>query len=120
MSFSYCEERRGERVLDVLTNDEAGVRIIVSRLGAELISLARRRAADEWMGLLHRDDDITPAAQGWGNHATVMGYFLHRLKDGRSLYRGQEIAGGTHPLVSGRICSRVASTFAGSCSMKLS
>ena len=25
-----------------------------------------------------------------------MGYFLHRLKDERSLYRGQEIRGGTH------------------------
>jgi galactose mutarotase-like enzyme len=25
-----------------------------------------------------------------------MGYFLHRLKDGHSLYRGQEIKGGTH------------------------
>jgi galactose mutarotase-like enzyme len=25
-----------------------------------------------------------------------MGYYLHRLKDGRSLYRGREIRGGTH------------------------
>ncbi|MEO5720167.1 MAG: hypothetical protein ABIR71_01695, partial [Chthoniobacterales bacterium] len=95
MSFSYREERRGERVLDVLTNEDAGTRVVVSRSGAELISLARRDG-DNWRGFLHRDDDLTPAAQGWGNHATVMGYFLHRLKDGRSSYRGQEIAGGTH------------------------
>ena len=102
MSFSYREERRGDRVLDVLTNEDAGVRIAVSRLGAELISLARRRGPDDWTGYLHRDDDITPATQGWGNHATVMGYFLHRLKDGRSLYHGKEIAGGTHSFLRGK------------------
>ena len=102
MSFSSREERRGERTLDVLTNDDAGVRIVVSRLGAELISLARKRDDGEWMGYLHRDNDITPATQGWGNHATVMGYFLHRLKDGRSLYRGREIAGGTHSFLRGK------------------
>src|SRR5205085_1098177 len=28
--------------------------------------------------------------------ATVMGFFLHRLKEGRSHYRGREIKGGTH------------------------
>ena len=101
MSFSYREERRGERVLDVLTNEETGVRFVVSRLGAELISLARRNGK-EWVGYLHRDDDLSPAAQGWGNHSTVMGYFLHRLKDGRSVYRGQEIAGGTHSFLRGK------------------
>src|SRR5205085_12411250 len=56
MSFSYGEERRGNRVLDVLTNEDTGLRIIVSRLGAELISLARLRAADDWLGYLHRDN----------------------------------------------------------------
>jgi galactose mutarotase-like enzyme len=35
-------------------------------------------------------------SQGWANHATVMGYYLHRLKDGHSLYRGSEIKGGNH------------------------
>ena len=39
---------------------------------------------------------MTAPLKGWGNHATVMGYFLHRLKDGKSLYRGKEIVGGTH------------------------
>ncbi len=102
MSFSYREERRGEQVLDVLTNEETGLRIIVSRLGAELISLARLRAPNEWVGYLHRDNDLTPPAQGWGNHATVMGYFLHRLKDGRSTYRGQEIVGGNHSFLRGK------------------
>ncbi|MEY2531180.1 MAG: hypothetical protein QOI96_1265, partial [Verrucomicrobiota bacterium] len=68
----------------------------VSRLGAVLISLARRNKAGEWIGFLFRDNDVTKPGQGWANHATVMGYFLHRLKDGHSLYRGQPIEGGTH------------------------
>ena len=66
-----------------------------SRLGAELVSLARRNDRGEWIGFLHRDGDLTKPESGWANHATVMGYFLHRLKDGHSLYRGQPIEGGT-------------------------
>ena len=96
MKFSHREEKRGDRLLDILTNEENGLRIIVSRLGAELISLARRDKSGEWIGFLYRDNDITKPSQGWANHATVMGYFLHRLRDGHSLYRGQEIKGGTH------------------------
>ena len=41
MKFSHTEENRDDRDLDVLTDEENGLRIIVSRLGAELISLAR-------------------------------------------------------------------------------
>ena len=96
MSFSHREETRGDRVLDVLSDDEAGIRLVISRLGAELISLARRDQQGRWVGFLYRDDDISPPAKGWANHATVMGYFLHRLKNQRSLYRGQPIEGGTH------------------------
>ena len=96
MKFSHREEKRDDQLLDILTDEENGLRIIVSRLGAELISLARRDKSGEWIGFLYRDNDITKPSQGWANHATVMGYFLHRLKDGRSLYRGQKIEGGTH------------------------
>ena len=96
MKFSHSEDRREDRLLDILTDETSGVRIVVSRVGAELISLARRDSSGEWIGFLHRDNDLTPPAQGWGNHATVMGYYLHRLKNGRSLYRGREIRGGTH------------------------
>ncbi len=96
MKFSHGEELRGDRVLDVLTDEESGVRLTVSRLGAELISLARRNKSGEWIGFLYRDNDISPPAKGWANHATVMGYYLHRLKDGHSFYRGHEIKGGTH------------------------
>jgi galactose mutarotase-like enzyme len=94
--FSHREDKRGDRQLDILTDEENGLRIIVSRLGAELISLARANEAGEWIGFLYRDNDLTAPVQGWANHATVMGYYLHRLKDGRSVYRGQEIKGGTH------------------------
>ena len=96
MKFSHREDRRQDRQLDVLTDEENGLRVIVSRLGAELISLARINEVGDWVGFLYRDDDITPPPQGWANHATVMGYYLHRLKDGHSLYRGREIIGGTH------------------------
>lgn len=96
MRFSHREDERDDRRIDILTDEENGLRIIISRLGAELISIAKRDRNGEWIGFLHRDDDITVPAKGWANHATVMGYYLHRLKDGRSLYRGHEIKGGTH------------------------
>ncbi len=96
MKFSHSEEKREDRHLDVLTDEENGLRIVVSRLGAELISLARINEAGEWTGFLYRDDDPSIPSEGWTNHATVMGYYLHRLKNGRSLYRGHEIKGGNH------------------------
>ncbi len=96
MKVSHCEDQRGDRHFDILTDEEHGLRIIVSRLGAELISLARMNEAGEWVGFLYRDNQVSAPSQGWANHATVMGYYLHRLKNGRSLYRGREIKGGTH------------------------
>ena len=96
------EEQRGDRLLDVLTDEENGLRLIVSRLGAELISVARRDANGDWIGFLHRDNEIAPPAKGWANHGTVMGYFLHRIKNERTLYRGQEMRGGTHSFLRGK------------------
>ena len=96
MKFSHTEENRDGRHLDVLTDEEDGLRIIVSRLGAELISMARINDAGEWIGFLYRDNDVMAPPKGWANHATVMGYYLHRLKNGSSQYRGREISGGTH------------------------
>ena len=96
MKFSHSEENRDGRHLDVLTDEENGLRIIVSRLGAELISLARADEAGNWIGFLYRDDDLSTPSRGWANHATVMGYYIHRLKNSRSLYRGHEIKGRTH------------------------
>lgn len=96
MKFSHTEEQREGQQLDVLTDEENGLRIIVSRLGAELISLARIDEGGKWTGFLYRDNDLSAPSKGWANHATVMGYFLHRLKNGRSVYRGHEIKGGNH------------------------
>lgn len=96
MSYTHREERRSQRIVDVLTDETRGQRVIISRLGAELVSLARRDERGQWRGFLYRDDDLSAPVTGWANHATVMGYFLHRLKDGKSVYRGREIAGSTH------------------------
>src|SRR5438046_2829922 len=96
MKFSHTEDQRENQHLDILTDEENGMRIVVSRLGAELVSLARVNETGEWTGFLYRDNDLSAPSQGWANHATVMGYYLHRLKDGHSLYRGREIKGGTH------------------------
>jgi galactose mutarotase-like enzyme len=109
MSFSRREEQRGDRQLDVLTDEANGFRLIVSRLGAELISVARRNCAGDWIGFLNRDNEIGSPEKGWANHATVMGYYLHRIKDERSLYRGQEIRGGTHSFLRGKIWHRAQS-----------
>jgi galactose mutarotase-like enzyme len=96
MKISHSEETREDQQLDVLTDEENGLRIVVSRLGAELVSLARINEAGNWTGFLYRDNDLSTPSEGWANHATVMGYYLHRLKNGRSLYRGHEIKGGNH------------------------
>jgi len=103
MKFSHSEDQRGDRQLDTLTDEGNGLRIIVSRLGAELISVARINEAGEWTGFLYRDNDLSAPSQGWGNHATVMGYYLHRLKNGRTLYRGREIKGGNHGFLRSKI-----------------
>ena len=96
MNFSQRAEQRGDRLVDVVTDEASGLRLVISRMGAELVSMARVNKAGAWIGFLNRDNEMLPPAKGWANHATVMGYFLHRLKDGQSLYRGQEIRGGTH------------------------
>jgi hypothetical protein len=62
-----------------LIDEENGLGIIVSRLGAELISLARINEADEWTGFLYPDKRSVSAVSGLANHATVMAdHSLHR------------------------------------------
>ncbi|HEY4270812.1 MAG TPA: hypothetical protein VGM65_02315 [Candidatus Udaeobacter sp.] len=114
MKFSHTEESRDGRQLDVLTDEENGLRIIVSRLGAELISLARMDDAGHWLGFLYRDDDVSAPSGGWANHATLMGYYIHRLKNGRSFYRGREIKGGTHGFLRSKIWHLIGSSTEGS------
>jgi len=97
MPATYEPLSRDGHTLDMLTDESNTLRIIVKRLGAELVSIQRRNSLGEWIGFLHRDGQVAPpAGEGWGNHATVMGYYLHRLKNEHTTYRGHEIRGGTH------------------------
>jgi len=82
--------------LDQITDEAAGLRLIVCRTGAEPVSLARRDASGTWRGFLWRDGEVEKPASGWGNHATVMGYFVHRLWKQESVYEGHVIKGGNH------------------------
>jgi galactose mutarotase-like enzyme len=96
MSIRYETILRNGHTLDVLTDTGNGLRIVVSRRGAELVSLTRQDANGEWIGFLWRDGDVSKVAEGWNNHATVMGYYIHRIKNERTVYRGHEMHGGTH------------------------
>ena len=93
---TYAVEEHAGRVVDVLTDSASGARLMISRVGAELVSLARQTEGGDWRGFLYRDGEFEKAASGWNNHATVMGYFVHRLKEQRTVYRGHEMRGGTH------------------------
>jgi len=88
-------EQDGQR-LHELVDSESGYRIQVNNQGAELVSVARKASNGNWAGYLYRDGEVKAAAKGWQGHATVMGYFLHRIKDERTSYEGDEIRGGNH------------------------
>ncbi len=96
MSAKHEVSELAGKTVDVLTDEATGTRLTVARLGAEPVSLARRDTAGQWTGFLYRDGDLSKNPDGWNNHATVMGYYVHRLKDEHSFYRGREIRGGTH------------------------
>lgn len=118
MKFSHTEEKRENQNLDVLTDEENGLRIVVSRVGAELVSLARINEDGKWTGFLYRDDDLSAPSQGWANHATVMGYYLHRLKNGRSLYRGRELKGGNHGFLRSKTWGLIEASVDNNASLK--
>jgi galactose mutarotase-like enzyme len=88
-------EQDGHRVHEI-ADSESGYRIQVNNLGAELVSIARHATDGGSDGYLYRDGELKPAPQGWQGHATVMGYFLHRIKGEKTLYEGDEIRGGNH------------------------
>jgi len=93
--MSLAIQKEGQ-TLDILEDTERGVRLEVNRIGAEMISLCRRDAVGEWRGFLHRDGDCSKPVSGWANHATVMGYYIHRLWEGATVYRGVPMRGGNH------------------------
>lgn len=85
--------------LDQITDESTGLRLTVARTGAEPVSLALRDPKGEWRGFLWRDGEVGKPSSGWGNHATVMGYFVHRLWKQESLYEGHVIEGGNHGFI---------------------
>ncbi len=87
--MKYRTLQQDGKTLDEIESD--GLRVCIARKGAEMVGLAR-----EGRGFLYRDGEVSAPASGWANHATVMGYFLHRLWKEQSLYRGAVIRGGNH------------------------
>ncbi len=96
MSCTYQVESDAFGTYDVLEDATVGVRLRIRREGAEMMSLARLDASGAWHGFLYRDNETNPPATGWANHATVMGYYIHRLVNQESIYRGSVIRGGNH------------------------
>jgi galactose mutarotase-like enzyme len=88
-------EQDGHRLHEI-ADLESGYRIRVDNQGAELVSVARHSADGGLAGYLYRDGEVKPAQKGWQSHATVMGYFLHRIKGEKTFYEGDEIRGGNH------------------------
>jgi galactose mutarotase-like enzyme len=85
--------------LDQITDESTGLRLAIARTGAEPVSLALRDPQGGWRGFLWRDGEVGKPASGWGNHATVMGYFVHRLWKQESVYEGHLIKGGNHGFI---------------------
>lgn len=96
MSFSHLVSDSVAGPLDRITDEASGLRLVVCRTGAEPVSLARRDEEGRWHGFLWRDGHAEKPENGWGNHATVMGYFVHRLWKQESVYDGHVIRGGNH------------------------
>ncbi len=96
MRFEHRAFDRGGDRLHEIVDLESGYHLQVKNLGAELISIASTNASGEKIGFLYRDAELDPAPSGWQGHATVMGYYLHRLKGEQTLYAGDQIKGGNH------------------------
>lgn len=87
------QERAGSTV-DVLRAHD--MELSISRTGAELFSIVQLSPGGGRAGYLHRDGVLEAPAAGWANHATVMGYYIHRLWQETSSYEGTTIRGGNH------------------------
>ena len=99
MAFLFQTNDYTAGPLDQLEDPNLGIRLTIARTCAEPVSLARRDANGEWHGFLWRDGEVGKPSSGWGNHATVMGYFIHRLWKQESVYEGHPIKGGNHGFI---------------------
>ena len=103
MSFTHQVLDSVVGPLDQLEDSSHGIRLTIARTGAEPVSLALRNAAGTWQGFLWRDGEVEKPDSGWGNHATVMGYFVHRLWKQESIYGGHPIKGGNHGFIRSHV-----------------
>ncbi|HEY5893327.1 MAG TPA: hypothetical protein VIT91_08865 [Chthoniobacterales bacterium] len=99
----YETTERDGHTLDILTNANHTLRLTVSRNGAEPVGLAKKNSAADWVGFLWRDGDVTKNPSGWNNHSTVMGYYIHRILNEKTQYRGHVIRGGTHSFIRHKV-----------------
>ena len=72
MKSSHCEDKQKDRHLDVLIDEENGLRIIVLPLGAELISLARIMKPANGPDFFIGGKRSVSAVSGLARHAAVM------------------------------------------------
>jgi galactose mutarotase-like enzyme len=93
MFHHRSSKQEGHQINELETEE---LRIAVDNLGAEPVSVARKDPTGGWLGYLYRDGIVSQPAEGWKNHATVMGYFVHRLLNEKTSYEGDEIRGGNH------------------------
>jgi len=96
MGFEHRAFEKDKHQLNEIVDRESGFRIVVDNLGAELIGIGRTQGKADSVAYLYRDGELIPSGSGWQNHATVMGYYVHRLLGEQSLYEGEEITGGNH------------------------
>jgi galactose mutarotase-like enzyme len=96
MGFEQRAFEKDQHRLYEIVDRENGFRIVVDNLGAELVGIVRGQSQADSVAYLYRDGELIPSGSGWQNHATVMGYYVHRLRDEKTLYEGEEIAGGNH------------------------
>ena len=99
MSFSSQTLDSVAGPLDQITDESSGLCLMIARTGAEPVSLALKDSQGAWRGFLWRDGEVGKPATGWSNHATVMGYFVHRLWKQESVYEGHSIKGGNHGFI---------------------
>src|SRR5438046_10577068 len=69
-------DKRQDRQRDILNDEENGLRLIFSRVGAELISLARVNEAGDWTGFLYRDNDLAAPYRGWAKPCLLSPIFF--------------------------------------------
>lgn len=103
MRFEHRSFEQNGQHLDEVVDLKNETRIVVSDHGAELVGVAKRAPGGDWVGYLYRDGDTTVPGSGWKSHATVMGYFIHRLVGERTLYEGEEIRGGNHSFIRTKV-----------------